>query len=143
MKIIYSIILLFLLIHFDCNDNRYINDDFLEDLSAEDNRMWGELYLDVFNGDFHKLTFNYYMAYLDSTQHTSAEGLSEKIKAADLILLKSENDTFWILLYYKNENLIIADNASTDIGTADTTIIYTDKTVVPDLSFYAKSIIKN
>ena len=143
VKLLYPFALLLLLGSFNCNNNKpTINDDFLQDLSSEDNRIWGELYLDVFNENFNKLTFNYYISYLDSTQHTAAEGIVDKINEADLKLLKTQKKTFWVLLYYKNQNLIIADDASTDIGTVDTSIIYTDKTTLPNLEYYAEKIIK-
>ena len=142
MKNIISFSLIILLVGYNCNESKYIDDDFLQDLSSEDNRMWGELYLDVFNGDFTHLTYDYYIKYLDSTQHSSAEGIVDKIEGADLKLLKVGNETFWLFLYYKNQDLIIADNTSTDIGTVDTIINYSNDNVLPDLNSYASKIVK-
>jgi hypothetical protein len=144
MKYTMTLFLLILIVGCNCKQSEFIiNDDFLQDLSSEDNRIWGELYLDVFKGNLSALTYDYYIDYLDSTQNTSAEGMAEKIKAADLKLLKPGDQTFWLLLYYENADVIIADDASTDIGTVDTSFIYTNGSIPPDLSFYVSEIIKN
>jgi len=144
MKYTLTLFLLILIAGCNCQQSEFIiNDDFLQDISSENNRIWGELYLDVFNGNLSTLTYDYYIDYLDSTQHTSAEGMAEKIKVANLKLLKPENQTFWLLLYYEKEDLIIADDESTDIGTADTVITYDNNSIPPDLSFYASELNKN
>ena len=74
----HTIIISLLLLFVGCNSKQsdyIINDDFLQDLSSENNRVWGDLYEDVFNEQLDSLTYDYYINYLDSTQLSAAEGL--------------------------------------------------------------------
>jgi len=143
MKSLFLISLLIIMIGCNCKNSEYlVNDDFLQDLSSENNRVWGELYLDVFNGNLDSLSLDYYLEYLDSTKHTSAEGIVGTINKANSILLETSEETFWLLLFYDRDGKIIADDASTDIGTVDSCIIYSNRHVSPDLNIYASEIIK-
>lgn len=125
-----------------CKTSEYlVNDDFLQDLSSENNRVWGELYLDVFDGNLDSLSLDFYLEYLDSTKQPSAEGIVESINKANSILFEPSTDTFWLFLFYDKDDKIIADDATTDIGTVDTLIIYRDNDLFPDLKKYAAKII--
>jgi len=125
-----------------CHSNLIVTDHFRSVLSSANNRIWGELYRDKrFKGDFKNLTFDVYISHLDSTLKPSEEGVVKSIKSAEAALLKSHGQTFWVLLYYKNDKVILADDTSTDMGTPDTTIAYTKDLGFPDLEEFAKIVL--
>ncbi|GEM_PF-3550375 len=107
---------LVLLTDFKCSpDTCAVDDDFLGDLSSEDNRIAGELYLDVFKGSLDSLTYDYYVTYLSSHEAPSAKGLGKRIQCADRKYFKTSKEAFLIVLYYPRSEVVVVDNSGTSI----------------------------
>jgi hypothetical protein len=90
-----------------------VDDDFLGDLSSEDNHIAGELYLDVFKGNLDSLSYDYYIVYLSNHEVPSAKGLGDRIKCADQHYFKTSKEGFLVLLYFQSAEKIVGDNSST------------------------------
>ena len=98
-----------------CSDtcDYQLSDDFLTDLGSENNRIEGDLYLDIFNGDLSTLTYDYYLSYIAANEAPSAKGFTKIVKAADRQYFKAAKDYYVLVLYYKRENKVIGDNSNT------------------------------
>lgn len=139
MKTSHVISGLFLLLFsscFFCRHNVFPNDDFYNDLASENNRIWGELSLDVFDDNLDSLTYEFYIKYLDEHRMPSAEDLAEQIKNADQYYFDSTPQTFVIVLYYKEPAIIVGDNAEST--RPDTVITLSNTDDIPDLSQLAE-----
>jgi hypothetical protein len=115
-----------------------VDDDFLGDLSSEDNRIAGELYLDVFSGNLSSLSYDYYIKYVSDHEAQSAKGLASKIQCSNKQYFKSSKEGFLILLLYKDTGKIIGDRSSTSV--IDTLITLNNNTAIPDLDEVAKKM---
>src|ERR1035437_2038047 len=96
-----------------CSKVTIVTDDFLNDLASEDNRIAGQLYLDVYNKNLDTLTYEAYMNYLKTNEALSAQGLFTKIQKGRRHHFKSKINSFLISLVYSNENEIVCDNSGT------------------------------
>ena len=117
---------------FFCRDKTFPDDDFYNDLASENNRIWGELSLDVFDDNLESLTYDFYINYLDENKMPSAEDLVERIKKADQYYFSATQETFIIMLFYEGPSVIVGDNAATTIP--DTVLTWSDTEGTPDLS---------
>ena len=135
-----NLFLLLLFISLSCCSNKgiIINDDFLNDLASEDNRIAGQLYLDVYNKNLDTLTYEAYMNYLKTNEAPSAKGLIEKIQKAKEHYFKSKKNAFLITLYYANENEIVCDNSSTSF--IDSVYIYRSNELRQSLKEFSDKI---
>src|ERR1035437_6998080 len=79
-----------------CSKVTIVTDDFLNDLASEDNRIAGQLYLDVYNKNLDTLTYEAYMNYLKTNEALSAKGLFTKIQKARGHYFKSKINAFLI-----------------------------------------------
>ena len=121
----------------DSIDNK-LNDDFYSDFSSENNRIAGELYLDVFDENLENLTYDYYIKYLAENETPSAEGLTETIKSADKHYFKTKSHAFLITLYYKPARTIICDNSGTAF--LDSVQTYKQDEEIPSLEDFTEKI---
>ena len=108
-----------------------IDDHFYTDLASENNRIAGGLYLDVFNESLDSLTYDFYIAYLDSNEMPSAKGLTKTVRKADQHYFKTSKFAFIILLRYNSAGKIVGDNSSTAF--IDTVINLNQNGTIPNL----------
>ena len=114
MKKIPSFLLVILII--SCNNHLNtgkLDDDFFTDFASENSRISGALYLDHFDEDLSTLDFDTYFEFLEKDVKSSAVEIVPVIKNADQKLLVGYEDFFIVLLYFKEEGLIIGDNSNT------------------------------
>ena len=122
----------------DCVDVK-LDDDFLNDLASEDNKLASELYLDYFNGSLDTLTYNYYIGYLSKHEAPSAEGLAETIQCADEKYLLADSSYFILVLHYKDKRTFIGDDSRTQIS-VDSVYIYSPEGAVPSVEYFAEKM---
>jgi len=116
------------------HDNQ-LDQNYLSDLASENNRIAGDLYLDVFNEDLSNLTYDYYLTFITKNEAPSAKGFSTLVKNADYHYFKTQKESFIIVLFYKNENTIIYDNSNTSF--LDSVKTYGANDTIPELSQFA------
>jgi hypothetical protein len=121
-----------------CSKVTIVTDDFLNDLASEDNRIAGQLYLDVYNKNLDTLTYEAYMNYLKTNEALSAQGLFTKIQKARGHYFKSKINAFLITLFYSNENEIVCDNSGTSF--IDSVYIYKSNEPIPSLKEFSDKI---
>ena len=119
--------------------DKIIDQDFMSDLGSENNRMNGDLSLDYFNNDLSNLTYDFYLTYITKNEAPSARGFSTKVKNADYHYFISQNNSFVIALFYKNERTILCDNSNTAI--LDSVKTYGEKDTIPELSKFAVKLL--
>jgi hypothetical protein len=114
-----------------------IGDRFLTAFPSENNKIQGELYLDVFNNNLDTLTYEYYMHYFSDKEKTtpSIEGIMCTVKKADQHYFKTKKNAFLILLFYSGEKEIIGDNSHTAF--IDTVIKLHQNDTIPSLEAVA------
>lgn len=137
MKFIIGILIAILISGCACStklDNR-LDQNYLSDLGSENNRIAGDLYLDVFNEDLSNLTYDYYLTFITKNEAPSAKGFSTLVKDADYHYFKTQKESFIIALFYKNENTIICDNSNTSF--LDSVNTYGANDTIPELSQFA------
>jgi hypothetical protein len=115
-----------------------VNSDFLGDLASEDNRIAGQLFLDVYNKDLDTLTFDYYINYLKGNETPAAQGLYLKILKAKEHYFKTKKNAFLLVLYFENEKCIVCDNSST--GLIDSTRFYKPNEIIPNVKTFSEKI---
>jgi hypothetical protein len=119
-------------------DSCGVDDDFFGDLSSEDNRIAGELYLDAFRESLDSLSFEYYLGYVAGHEAPSAKGLARKIRCADQYFFDAGQEGFVLLLRYDGAGIIVGDNSETAFVD---TIISLDSELTPKkLSEIAKAL---
>ncbi len=123
-----------------CTSHLNIDQDFLSDLGSENNRIAGTLYLDYFNNDLSKMTYDYYLTFITNNEALSAKGFSTIVKNADSHYFESTKDHFILALYYKNEKKIIYDNSSTAFY--DSMVAYQNTDSIPSLDYFVSKIKK-
>jgi hypothetical protein len=121
-----------------CTSQLNFNQDFLSDLGSENNRIAGDLYLDYFNEDLTKLTYDYYLTFITKNEAPSAKGFSTLVKNADYHYFRTQKDAFVIALFYKNERTILCDNSNTSF--VDSVHSYDIKDTIPELSSFVSKV---
>jgi hypothetical protein len=121
-----------------CSKEIIVNDDFLNDLASEDNRLAGELYLDKYNKNLDSLTYESYLIYLKTNEAPSAKGLYYKIEKAKEHYFKTKKTGFLLTLFYVDENEIVCDNSGTSF--IDSTHIYKPGEVIPSLKVFSEKV---
>lgn len=111
-----------------------LDQDYQNDLASENNRLAGDLYLDVFNDDLSLLTYDYYLTFITKNEAPSAKGFAKKIKNADYHYFKSMSEYFIIALYYEKQGTIILDNSNTAF--LDSLHTYKSGENIPELSSF-------
>ena len=122
------------------NINTQLDQNYFIDISSENNRIAGDLYLDLFNDDLSLLTYDFYLTFISKNEAPSAKGFSSKVKNADYHYFKSMKDYFVIALYYKNQRTIICDNSNTAFLDSLHTYDIDDK--IPELSTFVEKYLK-
>lgn len=118
--------------------DKILSQDYLSDVGSENNRIAGDLYLDYFNDDLSKLTYDYYLTFITKHEAPSAKGFSKKVKNADYHYFVSQKNSFVVALFYKNEKTIICDNSNTAF--LDSVKTYGINDTIPDLSVFAMKL---
>ncbi|MBI5477104.1 MAG: hypothetical protein HY964_10265 [Ignavibacteriales bacterium] len=138
MKTMCSFIIVLLLAGCVCTNNldSRLNQDFLNDMGSENNKLAGDLWLDYFNEDLSGLTYDYYLTFITKHESPAAKGFSAIIKDADYHYFKAKKDLFVVALYYKKENKIICDNS--DTPKLDSVKAYGVNDTIPELSVFAE-----
>ncbi|MBK7105916.1 MAG: hypothetical protein IPH62_11595 [Ignavibacteriae bacterium] len=90
-----------------------IDDEFLVDLSSENNKISADLLLDEFDGSLDSLTYQFYLEYIKIYHGYSSEYLYERINLADDVLFQPYSQGFIIILRYLKLNKIIIDDSFT------------------------------
>lgn len=117
-----------------------VNQEFLSDLSSENNRLEAELYLDVFDSNLESLTYDYYLTYITKHEAPSAKGFSSIVKTADYHFFKAQKEKFILALLYKEEKVVICDDSHTPF--IDTCYQVSEKSSFPELAEFAKKWLK-
>jgi hypothetical protein len=104
------------------NQLDFIGQEFYSDLASENNRISGELYLDVFGGSLDTLRYEYYINYLNGHEAPSAEGLTKRIQLADKNAFRTKKSAFLLGLEYDQAHVICVDNSGTSF--LDTVIVW-------------------
>lgn len=112
-----------------------LSDDFLTDFAAENNRMEGDLTLDVYHGNLSTMTYDFYLSYIAENEAPSAAGFSFIVKAATRQYFKATRTNFIVVLYYPRERKILVDNSDTPF--LDFVKVLGDNESIGDLSQYA------
>jgi hypothetical protein len=114
-----------------------IGDRFLSAFPSENNKIAGELYLDVFNNNLDTLKYDYYIQYFSDQEKTtpSIEGIMCTVKKADRHYFKTRKNAFLILLYYGGEKTIIGDNSHSAF--IDTVVRIQQNDTIPSLEAVA------
>jgi hypothetical protein len=133
-------LMLFLFISITCCSHKetIVNDDFLNDLASEDNRIAAQLYLDVYNNNLDTLTYDAYINYLKTNEAPSARGLVGKIQKASGHYFKTKKSAFLFTLFYADENEIVCDNSGTSF--IDSVYIYKSNEPIPGLKEFSDKI---
>ncbi len=139
-KNLFIIIIAILIINscFFCRDSNFPNDNFYNDLASENNRIWGDLLLDVFEDDLDSLTYDYYIKYLEENRMFSAKDLCENIKKANQYFFDSNQENFVILLLYSKQNIIVGDIASTT--KLDTLVTWPEDSMPPSFNLIVSQL---
>lgn len=114
--------------------NYSLDQNYFSDISSENNRLAGDLYLDVFNDDLSTLTYDFYLTFITKNEAPSAKGFSKIVKSADYHYFKSFKEYFVIALYYEKQRTIICDNSNTAF--LDSVHIYVKNENIPELSTF-------
>ena len=121
------------------NVNIQLDQNYYGDISSENNRLSGDLYLDIFNDDLSTLTYDYYLTFITKHEAPSAKGFSTKVKNADHHYFTSKKEYFVIGLYYEKQRIIICDNSNTAF--LDTVHTYRNQEEIPELSTFVNQYI--
>ena len=114
-----------------------LDQNYYGDLASENNRIPGDLYLDVFDYDLSKLTYDFYLTYITKNEARSAKGFSSVVKNADYHYFKSTKEYFILALFYDGQKTIIIDNSNTPF--MDSVHTYTESETVPELPLYVNN----
>lgn len=118
--------------------NDVLTDEFYSDFSSENNRIAGELYLDVYNENLASLTYEYYINYLSQHEAPSAKGLVNQIKSSASHYLKTAKSGFLIALLFQKSRTIVCDNSKTAF--LDTVHTYQQNETIPPLSEFVEKL---
>lgn len=140
MKILMTLISIFFVYACSCSKDidKKLNQDYLSDLGSENNRMAGDLYLDYFNEDLSKLTYDYYLTFITKNEAPSAKGFSSLVKNADYHYFTTQKESFVITLFYMDEKTIIGDNSNTAF--LDSVKVFGENDTIPELSKFATKL---
>jgi hypothetical protein len=121
-----------------CAERETINTNFINDLASTDNRIAGQLFEDVYNGNLDTLTYESYINYLKSNEAPAAKGVVEIIQKAKDHYFKSKKYGFLIILYFADEHEIVCDNSGTSF--IDSVHIYKPNELIPSLKEFSDKI---
>ncbi len=108
------IVVIFLILSGCCTSRQVvISDDFFNDLSSENYRLYGLLSIKTPGKDLSFLKYDSYIDNLEKNRMPASEDLVKKIKSADDYYFESSKRSFTVILYYKKSCKIIVDSATT------------------------------
>jgi hypothetical protein len=112
-------------------------DEFSMDFARANVQLRGELKrYSIYKDDLSTLTYEEYLKFLKGVEGKSTKNITMIVKKADPHYFIARQNTFLIVIYCKELNLLIFDDANTAF--CDSTLIITDKANRPDL----KSLIR-
>jgi len=111
--------------------------EFIEDFSTANVHLLGHLMLygdniGDYKGDISTLTYDKYLVLLKDSETISTKNITKTVKNADRHFFLAKKNTFLIVIYSKQLNAVIYDNAATAF--CDSVKVFQKNEPIPDLA---------
>jgi hypothetical protein len=131
---------IFLVLIFSSCQTQKINSHlqkFSQQLSTANVHLLGHLMLfGDYKGNLSTLTYDKYLILLNENELYSTKNIANTVQSSDQHLFKAKDSTFYVVIYSKEMNAVVFDDASTSF--CDSIKVLKNYEVVPELSKFIR-----